>query len=301
MSTAIIIPTFRRPDGLMAALESALAQSRPADEIIVVDNSPEGGAREAVEALDAPAVRYVHEAEPGVANARNTALAATDCRYIAFLDDDEIAQPTWLEALKVTAERLDAQVVFGPLQAQALRASGLRLHLLNRLYSREGAASDELLGKPFGCGNSLVDRAAFDLPPTPFPRHLNETGGEDDMFFAMLEQQGARFAWSAGAGAIECVDPSRANWRYLLSRSFSFGQGPSQHCANKARPDWAGVAKWMLVGLAQFAIFAPLAAVTSLFSPRLSAGFIDKSAQAAGKIFWQDRFAPRFYGSSALG
>ena len=56
----------------------------------------------------------------------------------------------------------------------------------------------------------------------------------------------------------------------------------------------------MMIGLAQLAIYAPMAAATSLVSPRLSAGFIDKSAQAAGKIFWLDRFAPRFYGSSAL-
>ncbi len=300
MSTAIIIPTFRRPDGLKAALQSALGQTRPADEIIVVDNSPEGGAREAVEALAAETIRYVHEAEPGVANARNTALAETDCRFIAFLDDDEIAEPNWLEALLVTAERLDANVVFGPLQAQAPKARGLRLHLLNRLYSRVGDTSDVLLDAPFGCGNSLVDRSAFELPEAPFPRKLNEVGGEDDAFFYLLQCQNARMAWSAGAKAIECVDSSRANWSYLLSRSFAFGQGPSQHCAHAERPDWAGVAKWMMIGLAQLAIYAPMAAATSLVSPRLSAGFIDKSAQAAGKIFWLDRFAPRFYGSSAL-
>jgi len=301
MTTAVIIPTFRRPDGLLAALDSVLAQTRPAEEIIIVDNSPEGGARALVSKYADGRICYVHEPEPGVANARNAALAATQARYIAFLDDDEIAQPTWLEAMHVTAERLSATVVFGPLQAQAPKTSGLRLHLLNRLYSRVGSHADALINAPFGCGNSMLDRAAFDLPDAPFPAKLNETGGEDDVFFALLQDQGAVMAWSAGAGAVECVDPERANWQYLLSRSFSFGQGPSQHCAHRDKPDWLGVGKWMLVGLAQLAVFAPLAALTSPLNARLSATFIDKTAQAAGKIFWQSRFAPKFYGTSALG
>lgn len=301
MITAVIIPTFRRPEGLRAALDSVLAQTRPADEIIVVDNSPDGEARDSVAKRACERIRYVHEPAPGVANARNVALAATQARYIAFLDDDEIAHPTWLEAMHVTAERLSATVVFGPLQARAPKANGLRLHLLNRLYSRTGSHADTLISAPHGCGNSMLDRAAFQLPEAPFPAKLNETGGEDDVFFALLQDQGAVMAWSAGAGAVECVDPDRANWQYLLSRSFSFGQGPSQHCAHRDRPDWLGVGKWMLVGLAQLAVFAPLAALTSPLNARLSATFIDKTAQAAGKIFWQSRFAPKFYGASALG
>lgn len=176
MTTAVIIPTFRRPDGMLAALDSVLAQTRPAEEIIIVDNSPEGGARALVSKYAGGRICYVHEPEPGVANARNAALAATQARYIAFLDDDEIAQPTWLEAMHVTTERLSATVVFGPLQAEAPKTSGLRLHLLNRLYSRVGSHADALINAPFGCGNSMLDRAAFDLPDAPFPAKLNETG-----------------------------------------------------------------------------------------------------------------------------
>ena len=300
MSVAVIIPTFRRPDGLKAALDSVLRQSMQPDEIIIVDNSPEAGARDQVEAVAAERVAYVHAREPGVANARNAAWSATSARFIAFLDDDEIADEHWLEALLETARGQKANIVFGPLRAVAPDTNGLRLHLLNRLYSRVGAASDERLSKPFGCGNSLIDREAFEISETPFLTELNESGGEDDAFFTGLMEQGARFAWSANATAVECVDPGRANWRYLLSRSFAFGQGPSQTCAHLDKPDWMGVAKWMLVGAVQFAIFAPLAAVLSLVSPKHGATFIDKTAQAAGKMFWQDRFAPRFYGSAAI-
>ncbi|MBR9826271.1 MAG: glycosyltransferase [Alphaproteobacteria bacterium] len=299
MSLAVIIPTYHRPLGLKAALESVIMQTRQPDEIIIVDNSAEATARELVASYDHPGLTYVHEPRPGVAHARNAALAATDARYIAFLDDDEIASPNWLSALMKTADELRADIVFGPLSARAdTGISGIRQHVLDRLYSRPGPADDMLLEKPYGCGNSLIDRARFDLGSTPFDTDLNETGGEDDAFFDDRMHDGARFAWSAKAHAVECVDPDRARWRYMLARSFAFGQGPSQTCA-RAPGNWGGVAFWMTVGLAQLAVFAPLALITSVFAPQKSAAFIDKSAQAVGKVFWFDGLAPRFYGQAS--
>ena len=40
---SVVIPTFRRPDGLRCAVQSVLAQEGAPDfEVIVVDNAPEG-------------------------------------------------------------------------------------------------------------------------------------------------------------------------------------------------------------------------------------------------------------------
>lgn len=294
MSVAVIIPTYHRPEGLKLALDSVQAQSRRPDAVIVVDNSADATARAMVAAYQG--VSYVHEPRPGVANARNAALAATDARHIAFLDDDEIASPHWLAALMNTAGALDAGIVFGPLTARAEAGGPVKQHLLDRLYSRMGASEDTVLDKPFGCGNSLIDRSRFDLGDTPFDPALNETGGEDDAFFHDMMDQGARMAWSAEAWAVECVDPGRASLRYMLARSFAFGQGPTQTCARK--PNWPGVIAWMAIGLAQLAVFAPLALVMSLVSAERAATYLDKSAQAVGKVLWFDRFAPRFYGQA---
>lgn len=299
MSLAVIIPTFRRPDGLKAAIESVQRQSRTADEIIVVDNAPEGCGRDTAEDFRDPRIVYIHVPEPGVANARNAGLAATDARYIAFLDDDEIASEHWLAALTNTQAALDVAVVFGPLQASAQADGRLRQHLLNRLYSRPGPEEDQRLDKPYGCGNSLIDREAVQIDARPFDTALNETGGEDDAFFAMLEDQGARFGWASQAHAVECVDPKRSSWDYMLSRSFAFGQGPSQTCAHGPRPDWLGVARWMAIGVVQLAVFAPLAVLVSVVNARQGASLIDRTAQAAGKVCWFDRFSPRFYGRAA--
>jgi succinoglycan biosynthesis protein ExoM len=303
MTTSVIIPTFRRPDGLRAAITSLLAQSCPPDQLVVVDNAPEACARPIIDNMRAVArfdVTYVHEAEPGVANARNAGMLAATGRYIAFLDDDEIACPHWLESLLYTARALGRPVVFGPLRGETQEVNHLRRSLAQRLYSRIGAEEDEALGKPFGCGNSLIDRDAFSLSDHPFNPSLNETGGEDDAFFAELEEQGGTFAWSARAHAIECVAPDRTSWSRLLSRSFAFGQSATQNAVRAEGRDWARTLMWMGVGLGQLAIYAPLAALAALIRHSAAASLVDRSAQAAGKIVWFGPFEPKFYGAAAL-
>lgn len=303
MSVSVILPTFRRPDGLRAALASLMAQSRQPDEIIVVDNDPDGSARTGVANAAAVArcpVAYVHAECPGVANARNAGWAAAKGRYIAFLDDDEIASAGWLEALMASADKLGANVVFGPLRGEALdAATGLRGAMARRLYSRPGSTDDERLDEPFGCGNSLVDREAFDLPDAPFDPRMNVSGGEDDLFFAELARQGATFGWAARAHAVETVEASRTSWRYLLARSFAFGQGATQAAANARPRRFAGIAFWMAVGLGQMVVFGVAAAATSLTGSNAAAGWLDRAVQGAGKLFWIEAFEPRFYGIAA--
>ena len=44
MSVSVLLPTYKRPQGLRQAVESVLAQTRMPDELIIIDNSPEGDA-----------------------------------------------------------------------------------------------------------------------------------------------------------------------------------------------------------------------------------------------------------------
>ena len=164
------------------------------------------------------------------------------------------------------------------------------------LVRRVGPAQDCRLDKPFGCGNSLIDRDAFEIADRPFDPRMNTSGGEDDVFFALLARQGARFAWSARAVGIETVDATRTGWRYLLARSFAFGQGATQSCSRGGRMNWPGIVFWMGVGLAQTLVYGSLAGLTSLAMPRRAAEFLDRCVQGAGKFLWIEAFEPRFYG-----
>jgi glycosyltransferase involved in cell wall biosynthesis len=74
------------------AIESALAQTHGAIEVIVVDNGSSDGTA-AVARGFGDRVRLVYEGKPGLGPARNAALTAARGEYIAFLDCDDLWEP----------------------------------------------------------------------------------------------------------------------------------------------------------------------------------------------------------------
>ena len=95
-----VVCTRERPEGLRAALASLLAQTHRDVEILVVDNAPATTATaEVVAAAADPRVRYLREDVPGLSVARNRALREARRPLVAWLDDDETADPDWLAEL----------------------------------------------------------------------------------------------------------------------------------------------------------------------------------------------------------
>jgi succinoglycan biosynthesis protein ExoM len=302
---SLAIPTQRRPKGLARAARSLFRQSGVGQfrlELVIVDNDAIPSAAACTRALAAEApfeVRYVHEPRPGVAHARNAALAAAKGELIGFLDDDQEAAPGWLAALLETQTRYDADAVFGPVRAHAQTETLHHRRYLETFFSREGPPEAGLIAHAYGCGNSLLRRSALPHPTHPFSPERNEIGGEDDHLFGRLSRAGARFAWSPGAVAIETPAPERLTLRYALARAFAFGQGPTFSCATADPPDWLGVAKWIAVGLAQSAVFFPLAALAFAVRAHSRAFILDRAVRGAGKVFFGGPFAIRFYGRSS--
>jgi glycosyltransferase involved in cell wall biosynthesis len=75
-------------------------------ELLVVDNRSTDDTRQLVEACAAPPVRYVFEPNLGLCHARNTGWRTARGRYVAYLDDDAVAEPGWL---RVMAEAFEAR------------------------------------------------------------------------------------------------------------------------------------------------------------------------------------------------
>lgn len=110
---SVIIPTYKRPDKLDRAIESVLAQTyQNVDVIVVDDNEPDTEGRKLTEAKMAPyagnpRVKYIrHEHNKNGSAARNTGARASDGKYIAFLDDDDIFYPEKIEAQVQRLEEL---------------------------------------------------------------------------------------------------------------------------------------------------------------------------------------------------
>lgn len=89
---SVVIPTFRRREQLAEALASVLGQTGVALEVFVVDDCPDGSARDVVAALGDPRVAYMRNPRPtgGFPSVvRNLAWPQATGTYLHFLDDDD--------------------------------------------------------------------------------------------------------------------------------------------------------------------------------------------------------------------
>jgi glycosyltransferase involved in cell wall biosynthesis len=84
---AVVITTFNHAHFLAEAIESALSQSHPADEIVLVDDGSDDDPFRIAERY--PAVRRLRQANQGLAAARNAGLAAVASPLVVFLDADD--------------------------------------------------------------------------------------------------------------------------------------------------------------------------------------------------------------------
>jgi glycosyltransferase involved in cell wall biosynthesis len=109
----VAICTRDRTYSLSATIDSLLRQSYRDVEILVVDNAPSSDATERLIRECYPTVRYIHEGRAGLDWARNRAIAEARGDFIAYIDDDAIADPHWLAALIAAFDTSDVMCVNG--------------------------------------------------------------------------------------------------------------------------------------------------------------------------------------------
>jgi peptidoglycan/xylan/chitin deacetylase (PgdA/CDA1 family)/GT2 family glycosyltransferase len=103
---AVVVPCYNLGRTVEEAVASVLAQTRPASEIVVVDDgSTDAATRQALARLQKPRCRVLTIEHAGVAVARNRGADATRAPYIVFLDADDVFARDYIEQ---TAARLDA-------------------------------------------------------------------------------------------------------------------------------------------------------------------------------------------------
>lgn len=124
MHISAVIPSYNRAELVGRAIQSALDQTLPPVEVLVVDDGSTDHTRSIVEDFGSP-VRWLYKENAGVAAARNTGVDAVLSDWIAFLDSDDMWTPDHLERITAAILATDggAQMYFDDLQQNGAEAS----------------------------------------------------------------------------------------------------------------------------------------------------------------------------------
>lgn len=131
---SVIIPSYNRSRLVCLAVESALAQTHPAVEIIVVDDGSTDDTPSQL-ATFGDHIRILRQVNSGVCAARNNGMAAANGEFIAFLDSDDRWLP-WKIAAQVAAFRVVPDLQLTWTDAAIIDLTGRQLHdrCLRRYY-----------------------------------------------------------------------------------------------------------------------------------------------------------------------
>ncbi|MBF0186641.1 MAG: glycosyltransferase [Magnetococcales bacterium] len=96
-AVSVVVPTRDRPELLRQALLALLELDPAPEEILVVDQSSGTESREIVMQFEAELLSYLPSSEKGLSRARNVGIRQAKGEVIAFIDDDCISPPDWLQ------------------------------------------------------------------------------------------------------------------------------------------------------------------------------------------------------------
>ncbi len=237
---AVCIATCRRPEGLRRLLTALDGQSfQRAGEIslrvVVVDNDLEASAQDICEQERETlrwSLEYQHEPRRGISQTRNRSVAAAlglGVEFLAFIDDDEVPQPDWLDELLRVQREYEADVVGGPVLPyfyEPVPEWVLKGKFFEQFFERPRYPT----GRPIeltGAGNVLVRAEVFEKMGEIFDERIGLIGGEDTIFFSRVYQAGYRMFWADEALAYEWTPAARTNVKWLLKRAYRLGNSRS--------------------------------------------------------------------------
>jgi glycosyltransferase involved in cell wall biosynthesis len=96
---SVVIPLYNKEKSIRKTLESVLAQTHDAFEVVVIDDGSVDSSVSIVAAIADPRVRLIRQTNGGVSAARNAGVRNARFDHIAFLDADDLWAPDFLETI----------------------------------------------------------------------------------------------------------------------------------------------------------------------------------------------------------
>lgn len=217
----VAMATFRRPDCLARILPELVRQVSAypgVASVLVVDNDPDAGARAQVAEWADQGVRYVSELTPGIAAARNRALAeAGTAELLLFIDDDGLPLDGWVANLVARWLQWRCAGVSGPViptpEGGEPDAWVVSCGVLDRVKLPTGTKV-----RGAGTGNLLLCLPQLRELRLCFDENFGLTGGSDTMLTHDLIRRGGVIRWCDEAEVYDFLTVDRLTRPWVLRR-----------------------------------------------------------------------------------
>jgi len=229
LRVAICAGTFRReePLGALLAATARLEFSKipaPEIQIVIVDNDARARAESVCRTAQVPwPLKYVVEPRRGISYVRNRALAeAGPVDFVAFIDDDEVPSPGWLDELLSAQAHFSADVISGPVVPRY--APDVPDWVRDGKFFEPPLLRTGTLRNVCATNNVLVRSRVFSKVPA-FDDAFALSGAEDSDFFLRVAEAGYKIVWCEDAVVFETITRRRANMPWILRREYQTGNG----------------------------------------------------------------------------
>ena len=261
MKITVILCTYNRCESLAKALDSVAASILPASvewEVLVVDNNSPDRTRAVIEQYSTRypgRFRYLFEGKQGKSNALNSAIRNARGNILAFMDDDVLVAPDWLQNLTAPLDSGE----YGGTGGRILSQQSLDIPEWLAIDGEYGVGSMlalfdhgdegfELKTPPFGTNMAFLARifeklGGFRTDMGPCPG--SELRNEDMEFGRRVMAAGEKLRYVPDAVVYHAIPPSRLKQGYLLRFWYDHGRASIREVG--PRPDVFGVIpRWCL-------------------------------------------------------
>ncbi|UCH72443.1 MAG: glycosyltransferase family 2 protein [Thermoplasmatales archaeon] len=231
-----VICTYNRADYLHKAIQGLVNQTLHKDqyEILIVDNGSTDKTQKVVEKFSNTGnLRYVFEPILGLSQARNTGWKNAKGNYVAYLDDDAMTSPQWLEKISEVFETVKPKpgCVGGKIEPiwEAPKPIWLSDKILSQVTVLDWGPTPIFLNDDQWLAGANI----------AYPRKLLENIGgfsaalgrkgeknlsmEENLIRAQLEKMGYRCYYHPEIAIKHHIMPQRLNKKWFLKKSYLNG------------------------------------------------------------------------------
>lgn len=164
LSLSLVLPVYNEGGGVAACLDSVVAQTRPVDEVVIVDNNSTDGTRAIVDSYaDRLPLVVLNEAQQGLMYARTTGLNAATGDVIGRTDGDAILPPEWCEqVVRFMEANPELDALTGPVLFHDNPGAAKQERRIKKMWPKLLAAPPEKDTWPLAGGNNVLRKRAWE-------------------------------------------------------------------------------------------------------------------------------------------